>query len=169
MKKISLMRYTMLAEKNLTPLYVREKISNYRGLKKKFLAETKPSIPPPPQKSNRQLHRGWGRSRRIWHLNRCHLSTKWLARVHHVVALKAKVLHFKIEKCANKRQVERESSKGCSVSFLRTNVSFSLWDCLSRNSTLFSSRRIRAFGLFWTSRGSEVSEETWGTFCTLWS
>ena len=28
---------------------------------------------------------------------------------------------------------------------------------------------IRVLGLFWTNRGSEVSEETWGTFCNLWS
>ena len=33
--------------------------------------------------------------------------------------------------------MERESSKECSVSFLWTNESFSLWNCLSRNSTLF--------------------------------
>ena len=38
------------------------------------------------------------------------------------------------------------------------------WNCLSRNSTLFSSQRIRALGLFWTNLGSGVSEETWGTF-----
>ena len=65
--------------------------------------------------------------------------------------------------------MERESSKECSVSFLWTNESFSLWNCLSRNSTLFSTRRIGALGLFWTNQGSEVSEDTWGTFCTLWS
>ena len=65
--------------------------------------------------------------------------------------------------------MERESSKECSVSFLWTNKSFSLWNCLSRNSTLFSTRRIGALGLFWTNQGSEVSEDTWGTFRTLWS
>ena len=65
--------------------------------------------------------------------------------------------------------MERESSKECSVSFLWTNESFSLWNCLSRNSTLFSTRRIGALGLFWTNQGSEVSEDTWGTFRTLWS
>ena len=53
--------------------------------------------------------------------------------------------------------------------FLFVDDSFSLWNCVSRNSTLFSSRRIRELGLFWTNRGSEVSEETWDTFCTLWS
>ena len=66
-------------------------------------------------------------------------------------------------------QVERKSSKECSDSFLWSNESFSLWNCVSRNSTLFSLRRIRAFGLFWTKRRSEVSEEAWGTFCTPWS
>ena len=33
----------------------------------------------------------------IWHLIRCHSSTKWLARVHHVVVFKTIVLHFQIE------------------------------------------------------------------------
>ena len=65
--------------------------------------------------------------------------------------------------------MERESSKECSVSFLWTNESFSLWNCLWRNSTLFCARRIGALGLFWTNQGSEVSEDTWGTFRTLWS
>ena len=40
--------------------------------------------------------RGWGK-KRIWHLSKCHPSTKWLARVHHAVVFKTKVLHFKIE------------------------------------------------------------------------
>ena len=43
-----------------------------------------------------QPFRGWGK-KRIWHLCKCHPSTKWLARVHHVVVFKTKVLHFKIE------------------------------------------------------------------------
>ena len=34
---------------------------------------------------------------------------------------------------------------------------------------LVSTRRIGALGLFWTNQGSEVSEDTWGTFRTLWS
>ena len=65
--------------------------------------------------------------------------------------------------------MERESSKEWSVYFLWTDESFSLWNCLSRNSTLFSKGRIGALGLFWTNQGSEVSEDTWGTFRTLWS
>ena len=35
--------------------------------------------------------------KQIWHLSKCHPSTKWLAHVHHVVVFKTKVLHFKIE------------------------------------------------------------------------
>ena len=64
--------------------------------------------------------------------------------------------------------MERESSKECSVSFLWTNKRFCAMK-LSRNSTLFSTWRIGALGLFWTNQGGEVSEDTWGTFCTLWS
>ena len=48
---------------------------------KRILTQTKSPIPLFPQKSNGQPHRGWERSRRIWHLSRCHLSTKWLAHV----------------------------------------------------------------------------------------
>ena len=94
--------------------------------------------------------------KRIWHLSGCH----------HVVVFKTKfrILSLKIRRW--KTKMERKSSKRCSASFLWTNDSFSLWNYVSRNSTLFSSRRIRALGLFWTNRGSEVSEETWGTFCS---
>ena len=66
-----------------------------------------------------------------------------------------------------KTQMERESLKECSVSFLWTNEISSLWNCLSRNSTLFSTRQIGALGFFWTNQGSKVSEDTWGTFCSL--
>ena len=50
-----------------------------------------------------------------------------------------------------KTQKERESLKEYSVAFLQTNESFSLRNCPSRNSTLFSSRRSDC-GLFWTKR-----------------
>ena len=56
--------------------------------------------------------------------------------------------------------MERESSKECSDSFLWTNESFPLWNRLLTNSTLFSSRWIRALGEFWTNRVSKVSEKT---------
>ena len=41
--------------------------------------------------------------------------------------------------------MERESSKEHSVSFLWTNKSFLLWNCLSRNLTLFNQPRQRGF------------------------
>ena len=63
---------------------------------KKFLPKLNHSYPPPPQKSHGQPHREWGK-RRIWYLSKRHPSTKWLARVHHVVVFKAKVMYFKIE------------------------------------------------------------------------
>ena len=43
-----------------------------------------------------QPFRGWGK-KRIWHHSKCHPSTKWLARVHHPVVFKTKVLRFEIE------------------------------------------------------------------------
>ena len=104
--------------------------------------------------------------KQIWH---CHPSTKLLAHFHHVVLLKTKVLHFKLENTSIKDTNGKRKFKECSHSFLWTIESFSLWNCLSRNLNLFSSRRILVLGLFWTNRGSEISEETWGTFCTLCS
>ena len=64
----SLMAYNA-ENKNLTPLYVEWSCQPFRG---------------------------WGK-KRIWHLCKCHPSTKWLARDHDVVVFKTKVLHFKIE------------------------------------------------------------------------
>ena len=118
----------------------------------------KSPIPHPPTNVqwSCQPFRGWEK-KRIWHLCKCHPSTKWLARVHDVVVFKTKVLHFKIKNTPIK------DTNG------KRNESFSLWNCLSRNSTLFSTRRIGTLGLFWTNHGSEVSEDTWGTFRTLWS
>ena len=41
--------------------------------------------------------------------------------------------------------MEKESSKECSVSFLWTSASFSLWNCLLRNLTLFNQPIQRGF------------------------
>ena len=43
-----------------------------------------------------QPFRGWEK-KQIWHLCKCHPSTKWLSRDHDVVVFKTKVLHFKIK------------------------------------------------------------------------
>ena len=73
-----------------------------------------------------------------------------------------KVLHFKIENTPiiKRGTLERESSKQSLVSFLQTNERFSLWHCLSRDSTSFSTDR--SAGLVLNLQGSEVSEDTWG-------
>ena len=170
-EKISLMTYN--AEKNLTPLYVGENISNSREVWEKILPQTKSVKSPLPHSPTNvqwscQPFRGWGKER-IWHLCICHSSTKWLARDHDVVVFKTKVLHFKIENTPIKDTNGKKKFKRMLSFFLWSNESFSLWNCSSRNSTLFSTRRIGTLGLFWTNQGSEVSEDTWGTFRTLWS
>ena len=135
--------WRIMLKKNLTPLYVREQISYSREVWEKILPiQTKSVKSPTPHSPTNvqwscQPFRGWGK-KRIWNCSKCHPSTKWLARVHHVVVFKTKVLHFKIGNTPIKTQMESESSKECSFSFLWTNESFSLWHCLSRNSTLFS-------------------------------
>ena len=143
-----------LGEKILTPERFGKKIST------KSVKWPIPDSPTNVQWSC-QPFRGWGK-KRIWHLSKCHPSTKWLARVHHVVVFKTKVLHFKIENTP----IKDTNGKG---KFLK-NAQFpehSLWHCLSRNSTLFSTDR--STWLVLNQQGSEVSEDTWGTFRTLWS
>ena len=75
------------------------KISNCKGFGEKFFPKSvKSPIPYSPTNVqwSCQPFWGWGK-KRIWNLSKCHPSTKWLARVHHVVGFKTKVLHFKIE------------------------------------------------------------------------
>ena len=64
---------------------------------KKFLPKLNHPYPLPTNVQwSCQPFRGCGK-KQIWHLSKCHPSTKWLAHVHHVVVFKTKVLHFKIE------------------------------------------------------------------------
>ena len=94
----------LMAYKKSYTVICQGNISNSRGLGKKILTPYKPPIPPPPQMSYGQPHWGWGWSRQIWHLSRCHLSTKWLACVHHVVAFKT----FKTFKfCISRLKIRR--------------------------------------------------------------
>ena len=60
-KKISLMTYIIL-KKYLTPIYIRKKVSNFRGLEKKIVTQVNPPYPSPQQKWNGQPHTGCGRS-----------------------------------------------------------------------------------------------------------
>ena len=144
-------------ETNLTPLYAWEKVSNSRGLGKIFLPKLNHPYPTPPEKSNGQPHRGWERSRLCTLVD---VIMWWFSR--------PKFSHFKFENTPMKDTNGKKKFKKM-LRFLFVDDSFSLWNCVSRNSTLFSSRRIRELGLFWTNQGSGVSEETWDTFCTLWS
>ena len=167
--------WRIMLKKNLTPLYVGKFFFNSRVVWEKILTQAKSvksPIPPSPRNVqwSCQPFRGWGK-KRIWHLSKCHPSTKWMARVHHVVVFETKVLHFKIESTPIKDKWKEQVQKNAQLPFCGPTESFSLWNCLLRNSTLFSTRQIGALGLFWTTtkQGSEVSEDTWGTFCTLWS
>ena len=76
---------------------------------------------------------------------------------------------FQDWKYADKRHKWKEKvQKNAQFPFVDKRKLFAL-KCLSKNSTLFSTRRIGALGLFLTNQGSEASEDTWGTFRTLWS
>ena len=168
--------WRIMLKKNLTPLYVGEKISNSREVwKNSSPLQTKSVKSPIPHSSTNDVQwssqpfRGWGK-KPIWHLSKCHPSTKWLAGVHHEVVIKSKVLHFKIEKTLRKdTNGKRKFKRMLSFLFMGKRKLFAMKLSFERNSTLFSTRRIGALGLFWTNQGSEVSEETWGTFRTLWS
>ena len=163
-----------MLKKNLTPLYVEEKISNFREFLEKILPiqtkSVKSAIPhcPTNVQWSFQPCRGWGK-KRIWHLCKCHPSTKWLARDHDVVVFKTKVLHFKIENTPIKDTSGKGKFKRM-LSFLIVDKRKLFAMKLSfEEFNLVSTRRIGALGLFWTNQGSEVSEDTWGTFRTLWS
>ena len=113
------------AEKNLTPLYVKEKISNSRGLKNN-LTQFKSPIPLPPQKSNEQPHRGWGRKRIDTVVDVICQQNSWRAFIMwRFSRLKFCILRLKY---ADKRHKWKEKgSKECSDSFLWTNENLSLW------------------------------------------
>ena len=94
-EKISLMTYIML-KKNLTPLYVRGRISNSRSLEKKFLPKLNHPYPLPTKVIWATTQ---GVRRKPANLTPQQMSSvhKMAGGVHHVVAFKTKVLHFKIE------------------------------------------------------------------------
>ena len=81
------------------------------------------------------LSKRW-RSNRAWKASGIQ-GRKWLARDHDVVVFKTKVLHFKIENTPIKDTSGKRKFKRMLSFLLWTNESFSLWNCLSRNSTLF--------------------------------
>ena len=166
--------WRIMLKKNLTPLYVREQISYSREVWEKILPiQTKSVKSPTPHSPTNvqwscQPFRGWGK-KRIWHLCKCHPATKWLARVHDVVVFKTKVLHFKIENTPIKdTNGKRKFKRMLSFLFVDKRKLFAM-KLSFEEFNLVPTRRIGALGLFWTNQGSEVSEDTWGTFRTLWS
>ena len=93
LKKILLMTYN--AEKKFLHRYMRERGGGgflTPEVWEKIITSKSP-IPPPPQTSNGQVNHLGGGGRNGYVIRQL----KWLARVHHVVVLKTKVLHFKIE------------------------------------------------------------------------
>ena len=85
-----------------------------------------------------------------------------------MVVFKTKVLHFKIESTPIKRNKFKEKvqknpqfpCRGRTKAFRYEIVFRGIQPCFLG---------IGALGLFWTNQGSEVSEDTWDTFRTLWS
>ena len=89
---------------------------------------------------------------------------KWLARVHHVVVFKTKVSRFKFENTPMKdTNGKKKFKKMFRFFFVDKRELFTMKLCFEEFNLVFFAG-IRALGLFWTNRGSEVSEETWGTF-----
>ena len=90
-------------------------------------------------------------------------------RVHHVVVFKTKVSRFKFENTPMKDTNGKKKFKKMLIFFfVDKRELFTMKLCFEEFNLVFFAG-IRALGLFWTNRGSEVSEETWGTFSTLWS
>ena len=166
LKKILLMTYN--AEKNLTLLYVGKKNSYSRGLGKNYYLKITHTLLPYIRPIVKSTIKGVGK-KWIWHISKCLPTTKWLARVNQVVLFKTKVLHFKIENTPIKDTSGKRKFKRM-LSFLSVDKRKLFAMKLSfEEFNLVSTRRIGALGLFWTNQGSEVSEDTWGTFRTLWS
>ena len=133
----------VMLKKILTLLYVREK---KRDLIKEILTQIKvnhpyPPPPPPPQKSHGQPHRVGGRGGFDTLLN----VIRWRAFIMWWFS-RLKICISRLQIRRQKTPMERKSSKERSLSFLWTNENFSPRNCLSRNSNLFSSRRIGALG-----------------------
>ena len=151
-----------MVKKNLTLLYVREKISNSRYLAKKILTQVKSPIP------HIEVG-GRGGFDTFKLVNVIHQQNGW--RVFIMWWFSRPKFWFQVENTPIKdTNGKRKFKSMLSFLFVDKRELFAMKLC-SRNSTLFSSRRIRALGLFdlfSTNQGSEASEETWGTFCILY-
>ena len=143
-----------------------EKISNCREIWEKN-SQTKSANPTNLQWSC-QPFRGRGK-KGIWHLSKCHRSKEWLARFHHVVVFKTKVLHFKIENTPIKDTTGKRKFKTM-LSFLFANKRTLFAIALSfEEFNLVFYTADRSAWLVLNQQGSEVFEDTLGTFRTQWS
>ena len=69
-----------------------------------------------------------------------------------------KVLHFKIENTPIKdTDGKRKFKRMLTFLFVNKRTLFAIRHCLSRNLTLFSTRRIGALGLFWTNKAARLT------------
>ena len=151
--------WRIMLKKNLTPLYVREQISYSREVWEKILPiQTKSVKSPTPHSPTNvqwscQPFRGWGK-KRIWHCSKCHPSTKWLARVHHVVVFKTKVLHFKIENTPIKdTNGKRKFKRMLSFLFVDKRKFFAITLSLEGfNLAFYGSERLACFQPTWQRR-----------------
>ena len=133
---------------------------------KKFLPKLNCPYPPPQQKSHGQTDREWGK-RRIWHVSKCHPSTKWLVCIHHVAVFKTRVLSFKIENnYADKRHKWKEKvQKNAQFPFCGQTRAFCYEIVFQGVHPCFLHGRSERLACF---EPTEVCEETWGTFCILY-
>ena len=158
------------AEKNLTPLYVGEKISNSREVWEKILLIQTKSVksPIPHVQWSCQPFRGWRKKKRIWHLCKCHPSTKWLARVHDVVVFKTKVLHFKIENTPIKdTNGKRKFKRMLSFFFVDKRKLFTMKLSFEEFNLVFY-KADRSARLVLNQPRQRGFWRHWGTFRTLW-
>ena len=108
------------------------------------------------------------RKKRIWHFSKCHPSTKWLARVHHVVVFKTKVLHFKIENTPIKdTNGKRKFKRMLSFLFVDKRKLFAMKLSFEEFNLVFYTADRSVWLVL--NQGSQVSKDPWGTLRTLWS
>ena len=162
---------TYNAEKKSYTVSCGEKNFFLQRFGKKLLPQLNHPYPPPPQRSNSHVNHlgGGGRNGFDTLVNVIHQQNDWRA----FIMWWFSRLKFCIQdwKYTDKRHIKNEKRKfNGMLSFLFVDkrklfgMKFSFEEF-----NLVSTRRIVALCQFWTNQGNEDSEETCGTFCTLWS
>ena len=104
--------------------------------------------------------------KRIWQLSKCHPSMKWLARVIMLWFSRLKFCISRLKKRRWKIQMKREIQWNAQFPFCGQTKAFRYEVVFRGIEPRFYTADRSAWFVF--NQGSEVSEETWGTFCTLW-